>query len=124
MNIDSLVTVIVAVISSGSLWGFLQFVIGRRSEAARQEAEKESRRDERTKTLADAQALAQKTALDSANQAFRQVTRQCDKCYDELHALRAVTETLIDNLEAFMIEETTEARVAVRASIRAVRQTL
>lgn len=121
MNINALVTVLVAVVSSGGLWTFMQFVIGRRSEAARQQAEAENRKDERTKMLVEAQAVAQQTALDSADRALAQVTKRCDSCYDELHILRQAVGDLIDNFEIFLDEPTSEARRLVRAAIKAMR---
>lgn len=124
MNVDTLVTIVVAVVSSGGLWTFLQFVVGRRSEAARQEAEKENRRDERTKMLADAQAVAQQTALDSADRALASVNRRCTECVDELHKLREATGDLIDRFEFFLDDASPENRRLVRVAIKAMRLVL
>lgn len=121
---DALITVVVALLSSGGLWTFLQFVVGRRAEAARREAEKQDRNDERKVLLADAQAVAQQTALDSAGRALALVNQRCDTCFDELHALRGAAENLIDSIEVFVADESPANRRSVRAMIRALRQVL
>ena len=123
-NIDSIVTVVVAVVSSGGLWTFMQFVVGRKSEAARQQAEQENRKSERATMLADAQAVAQQTALDSASKALSQVSERCDKCLDELGELRNAAESMIDTLEAFLDDDNAQTRLAVRSAIREMRRAI
>ena len=85
-------TILIAIVSSGGLWAFLQFVVGRHADAARLKTD-------RAALLADAQAVAQKTALDSADRALNQVTRRLDVCLREVHQLRGAAEALIDAFE-------------------------
>lgn len=80
---ESLVTILVAVAGSGGLWGTLQLLLnrhGRKAEAARAQSEVEQANITKAQMLAEAQALAQKTALDSAHEAYQSVKEQCDAC--------------------------------------------
>lgn len=82
-SVESLVTVLVAIAGSGGLWGTVQLILnrhGRRAEAAKAQAEVEQQNLTKAQMLAEAQALAQKTALDSAHEAYQSVKEQCDAC--------------------------------------------
>lgn len=84
---ESLVTVLVAVVGSGGLWGTLQLLLnrhGRRAEAAAAQSAIEQANVTKAQMLAEAQALAQKTALDSAHEAYQSVKEQCDACQKRL----------------------------------------
>ncbi len=97
-DIDSLVTIMVAVAGSGGLWGTLQLILnrqGRRAEAAKAQAIADKSIVTRAQLLAQAQALAQKTALDSAHEAYESVRAQCDACTKRL----AVTESRLRRAE-------------------------
>lgn len=84
---ESIVTVLVAILGSGGLWTTLQQFKDRntrkqeqRAAAARESAEQERASVTKAQMLAEAQALAQKTALDSAHTAYESVRDQCDAC--------------------------------------------
>ena len=90
MNTDFMVTVAVALVSGTGGWGLLQFILnrrGRKAEAGRQEAEAETAREalakaqaDRANLLAEAQATAQRTALDSANERYGQLKSDWEEC--------------------------------------------
>lgn len=79
------VSVVVALASSGGLWATLQAVInrsGKRAEAAAQVLEAEERR--RSVWMQEAQA------------AYRRLEGECERCRDALAALRGATADLVD----------------------------
>lgn len=130
-SIDSAVTVAVAVVSSGGLWGFMQFVVGRRSEAARQIAEREQRDTDRSKLLAAAQQTAQQTALESVGKVNRVLEKQCSDCLGKLRKMERRDQRR-DRIEDAMLDAMVEVvpllpadgeqTAALRAAIRTARQ--
>lgn len=94
----------------------------RRAEHDREEKSRRAREAE--ELLAASRATAQKTALDSANSAFKTVKAQCDDCLDQLHGMRDICGNLIDALEALMAEDTAAARADARASVRLARRAM
>lgn len=128
MNLDYLVTILVAVISALGTGGGLQLIFnrsGRKAEAGRQVAAREMEQVSRSLLLADAQAVAQKTALDSANAAYQQVRTECSECRAELVAVREAVEVLIGAIEEVAYPELTAgARTRLREAIRLARRAL
>jgi hypothetical protein len=129
--IGQLITAFATIAGGTGFWGFIQWA--RERKGAKAKAAKEQQADEkatqqaeidRAKLLADAQAIAQTTALDSANQAYQSVAKRCDDCLDELHGLRDITGRMIDALEAVMVADTAESRAQARAVIRLARQAM
>jgi hypothetical protein len=130
-SIDSAVTVAVAVVSSGGLWGFMQFIVGRRSEAARQIAEREQRDSDRNTLLAEAQRTAQTTALESVGKANKVLKETCDDCLSKLHKMER-RDLRRDRIEDAMLDAMVEVvpllpadgeqTAALRAAIRTARQ--
>jgi DNA repair ATPase RecN len=125
MSIDDLVTVFVAIAGSTGFWGVLQLFInrkGRKADAAKQVADNEHTRN---LLLADAQAIAQKTALDSAERSYQQVRRECGECRTELRQMREATETLIVAIEEFaLVDLGPEGKVRLREAIRVARHAM
>lgn len=122
-----LVTVMVALLSGTGGWGTLQFLLnrsGRKAEAARLQAEAEKLASSRAVLLADAQAMAQRTALDSANAAYGQVRQECADCRAELRLVRGATEALIDAIEEIAVELSDGGKVRLRQAVRVARQAL
>jgi hypothetical protein len=137
-SINPMVTVVVSVISSGGVWTFLQFIMGRRNEAARLEAEKEKQEDEQEKRkverstlLAAAQQTAQTTALDSVGKANRVLEKQCNDCLGRLREMERRDQRR-DRIEDAMLDAMVEVvpllpadgeqTAALRAAIRTARQ--
>ena len=86
---ESVVTILAAIAGSGGLWGTLQLLLnrqGRRVDAAKAQLEEDQIAVTRAQMLMDAQALAQKTALDSAHEAYQSVREQCAACMKRLTA--------------------------------------
>lgn len=129
--IGQLITAFATIAGGTGFWGFIQWA--RERKGAKAKAAKEQQADEkatqqaeidRAKLLADAQAIAQTTALDSADKAYKRVAEQCDRCLDELHGLRDITGRVVDALEAVMVADTAESRAQARAVIRLARQAM
>lgn len=137
-TINPLVTILAAIVSSTGVWGFLQFIMGRRNEAARMEAQKEKDKQQKEKDevdrstlLAAAQQTAQRTALESAHHAYEQVSGRCDKCMVELRLERherakdrARLDALLDAVVEIvpLLPADSESTVSLRAAIRTARQ--
>lgn len=140
--IDYLVTIIVALISSSGFFGLVQTLTnrrGRKAVAARDEAEAEKARLDKKKAavdrasmLVDAQALAQATALNSADMAYSRVANECAACREELGELRVVTEVLLTAIAAMIdrarpgdpLTVTTEELDTVHTAMRSARSHL
>jgi hypothetical protein len=129
--IGQLITAFATIAGGTGFWGFVQWA--RERKGAKAKAAKEQQADEkanqqaeidRQKLLADAQAIAQTTALNSADVAFRQVSKRCDECLEELHGLRDITGRLVDAVEALMQQDTPESRAQARAAIRLARNAM
>lgn len=67
--------------------------------------------------LAEAQQVAQKTALDSASAAYSVVKAQCDECTARLDTVERKTEALIVAVETQLEDDTPQNRAAVRAAV-------
>lgn len=132
MNAWSQVVIVLASVAGGqmgaSFIGWLRNRKGEKAKAAREQkayedAVEKTKQDRKT-LLADAQAIAQETALTSAHGALKQVEERCNQCVDELRGLRDVTGSLIDALEALMDEDTPAVRADARATIRLARRAM
>jgi uncharacterized protein HemX len=129
--INQIVVAAITIASGPVFWGFVQWVMSRKGEKAKaareQRAEEERTKQaevDKAKLLADAQAVAQTTALASADKALATVTKQCDKCLEELHGLREIVGSMIDATEALMAQDTPQVRADVRATIRLARRAM
>jgi hypothetical protein len=126
MSVDDIVTVFVAIAGSTGFWGALQLVINRKGRKA--DAAKAVAVEERTRAtlLADAQAVAQKTALDSAERSYLQVRRECKECRTELRQMREAAETLIIAIEefAFADRRDEDGSLRLREAIRVARHAM
>jgi hypothetical protein len=131
MSLDQLVVAVLTIASGPTFWGFLQWARERKGEKAKaakqqqaEEAANEQAEIDRNKLLADAQAVAQTTALESTGRALKSVTEQCDKCLEELHGLRDITGHLIDAIEGLMLKDDEESRAQARAAVRLARRAM
>src|ERR1700757_3260985 len=113
MNPSSpVVTILLSVMSGGSIWGFLQFLLSRRSrkqqhakdEEALHLAKREARdaEEQRIELLAEAQATAQRTALDSAKDRFDALDKDYRECREGLREIRSVAFLLVDAMNMTM----------------------
>ena len=138
MTASEVVVLVVTFAGSQVMWGLIAWVKNRKGEKAKaareqkadEDAEDKAKRDRKI-LLAESQAIAQDTALKSANTAVAGLERRCDKCFaelketrEELHGLRDITGTLIDVLEALMDEDTPVTRADARATIRLARRAM
>jgi hypothetical protein len=106
------VTIAVAALSSGSLWGLLQFLLSRRTRKRQNEkdqealirAKREARdsEEQRIELLAEAQATAQRTALESAAERFDSLDKDFRECREGLREVRGVAFLLADAMNVFM----------------------
>jgi hypothetical protein len=105
-------TIFIAVLSSGSLWGLLQFLLSRRTRKqqgakdaeALSRAKREARdaEEQRVELLAEAQATAQRTALESAAERFDSLDKDFRECREGLRDVRSVAFLLADAMNLFM----------------------
>jgi hypothetical protein len=93
------VTIAVAMISSGGLWGLLQWFLGRRQRANQQHREDVHEGE----LLAKARAVAQRTALDSASERYERLDDDYEKCRQGLANLSEATYAMIDAVEKIMV---------------------
>lgn len=112
MSTDFVSTIAATVISSGTLWGGLQWVMSRRERKA-QEKQKEAEaqkamldalkaEDERRELLATAQVTAQKAALDSAAERFNALHADYMECRDGLRGVCSAAFLLIDAISTIL----------------------
>lgn len=106
------ITIITAVISSGGIWGFLQFLMTRKNR--KQDLEKEAQEirkrkleeiqatEERAKLLADAQQIMQRSALESAAERFDNLHKDYQECLSSLRDVRSATSMLIEAFLTFL----------------------
>lgn len=119
-----------AILSSGVVGAFIPLLM-----AALQRRQNRALADktdaEREETLESARALAQKTALESAQAAYASVKKRCDDCLEELRSAEKRVEKLIRSHDAMLdvlveivplLQADAEATRIVRAAIRAARQ--
>jgi hypothetical protein len=114
---STVVTVAVALLSSGGLFTTFQFFLTkaeRKREAEKtkrdedKQAEKDQREGERAEVdrrelLADAQSTAQRVALESADKRYGDLHRDYQECRTILVELRNATGLLIDTFERVLI---------------------
>jgi hypothetical protein len=129
--LGQIVAGLITIASGTGFWGFVQWARERKGAKARaakeQQAEENAAKQaevDKATLLADAQRVAQTTALNSADVAFRQVSKRCDECLEELHGLRDITGRLVDAVEALMQADTPESRAQARAAIRLARNAM
>lgn len=130
---ESIVTILVAIAGSTGMWGTLQLLLNRnsrRAAAASAQAEVEKANVTKAQMLAEAQALAQKTALDSAHEAYESVRSQCDACRTELAQERRLRDEERGRTDARLAaaereahtarEETRQSNAVLRKLVRAL----
>jgi uncharacterized protein HemX len=105
-HVNYALTVILALASGTGGWSLLQFVLtrtGRKAEMARHQAETERIQREaennRQSILSAAQITAQKAALDSSEQRYKELRQDYDSTRFVLKELRIATEALIDVMD-------------------------
>ena len=117
MNQAFLNTVLASILSSTGLWGAIQLLLTRRQrreenekkKLAEQKAElleserRESREQERREMLAEAQATAQVTALNSAKERYEGLQADYQACRTDLDELRDATWGLVGIIESLLI---------------------
>ncbi len=110
-------TILTALVSGTGGWAVLQFFLtraSRKAEIARQHAaaEKDLEDAARSKTetsqresklLADAQIVAQRTALESGQQRYAELRMDYEETRTSLKGLRNATEALIDAVDALIV---------------------
>jgi hypothetical protein len=111
-NASPWATIVLAILSSGSIWGFLQFVLSRRTRKQQHlkdaEALNQARRvardaeEQRVELLAEAQATAQRTALESAAERFDSLDKDYRECREGLREVRGVAFLLVDAMNVIM----------------------
>jgi hypothetical protein len=112
MSSSPWVTIVLALVSSGGLWGLLQFLLSRRTRKHQEEkdtaalklAQREARdaEEQRVELLAEAQATAQRTALESAAERFASLDEDFRECRLGLREVRSVSFLLVDTMNLFM----------------------
>ena len=105
-------TIVLAVLSSGSIWGFLQFLLSRRTRKQQHlkdtEALNQAKRvardaeEQRVELLAEAQATAQRTALESAAERFDALDEDFRACREGLREVRGVAFLLVDAINVIL----------------------
>lgn len=105
-------TVIAAVLSSSGIWGVIQLVLQRRSRRAdlvkeardQRQAQIEAIRQEedRAELLAEAQSVAQRSALESAAGRYDALNKDYMECREGLRQIRSVTYLLVDAFVAML----------------------
>lgn len=105
-------TILLSLLSGGSIWGFLQFLLSRRTRkqqgAKDAEALNQAKRvardaeEQRVELLAEAQATAQRTALESAAERFDSLDRDYRECREGLREVRSVSFLLVDAMNVIM----------------------
>jgi hypothetical protein len=99
-------TAVTAIVSSGVLWGGAQWILNRRqrkSEERKSDREHEKATLERREMLAEAQNIAQRTALESAADRYTQLRADYMDCRDGLIQIRDATALLIDVFENLLV---------------------
>lgn len=132
-GISLLVAGIVAFVTGTGGTAVLQWFLnrsGRKAEAARQKAVEEKEIADRQTAardkavmLAEAQALAQRTALDSAHQAYEEVEKRCDRCIESLGSVRTALEAVLNAVDVMLqhpddVQAVSDMRIAMRAARR------
>jgi hypothetical protein len=126
-----LVTLAVAILSSGGL----QYVLNRkqrkdqeRRESKQEEKEEKKDRDDverreidRRELLATAQATAQRAALESADQRYVVLEKDYEKCRKGLDNLSQATGLLIDVVETVLVPMQPEVKRAINEARRHLR---
>lgn len=112
---DNFVPVLTAVISSTAVWSFLQWLLSRRERnraEARADVREKSFREkadyEHSRLLAEAQATAQRTALQSANERYKTLQSDYLAIREDLYRLRQATALVLTAFEKVLAD----ARVA------------
>lgn len=94
-------------------------------DADREKEDAERRHRDQEDLLAQSRAVAQRSALESANAAYQQVSDRCDRCLDELGGLRDITGRMIDAVEVLLTGDNSEkARADARAIVRLARRAM
>lgn len=146
MTPDTLVTVLLALLSGTGGWGVLQFVlnrVGRKAEAARQMADTEriredakTRATERLALVAEMERKAYDKGQEAADKRYGELKTDYADCRRGLNELRVATEALIDAIDAIIaraqplngegvtVTVTREEITSVRAAIRSARSHL
>jgi hypothetical protein len=111
-NTSPWATIVIALLSSGTLWSVLQWLLGRRTRKqqnlkdaeALSRAQREARDSEekRIELLAEAQRTAQRTALESAAARFDSLDEDYRACRDGLRDVRGVAFLLADAMNLIM----------------------
>lgn len=110
-------TVLASILSSTGLWGAVQLLLTRRQRREDKEKEKieakkaeqqeqerrESREQERREMLAEAQATAQVTALNSAKERYEGLQADYQACRTDLDELREATWGMLSIVEALLV---------------------
>lgn len=102
-----LVTLFVSIASSSGIWGTLQYVLSRRERKDKQRKEKrdeDKAEKDRSDLLAEAQRMAQQTALDSADTRYKNLESDYGACRRGLGEVREAAACLIDVVESMMMK--------------------
>lgn len=123
-TINQIVVALATIASGPAFWGLVQWIRGRKGAKAQaakdQQADEKANRQaeiDRANLLAEAQRTAQKTALESANAAYSNVQKECDKCNKRLETVERRCEALITATEAFIAGDTPASRAACIAAL-------
>lgn len=113
MSSSYVLSVLTALVSSGVIWGLLQWWMQRQMRKTQQDKDhaelEKHRRDEeqaardREELLAEAQSTAQRTALDSANSRYSALQEDYRTMRTEFRGLRESNSLLINAFEGFLL---------------------